>query len=263
MMLLRYPAPVVLVLALAAGCSQSLFDDGVGDDGNGGPGPVPDAREGTPDADLTISDADPTRPDADPTRPDADVTPPPDASDGCTGECVDDDSYDDFNGDQGGTNGRWRYVEFRPEEDSYVDMAPAELDGMPGFIGTGTPAPSLARCADTMPVGLCSDLTRMLALTTTAPGAHHPALLWTAPADGTYTVSVVYRVPPDAPAIPATMMLTRNNQSTVLDFETLGPIGTLNAAPELTAGDVVVISAITDSDTIVSVGLGVLIHGPR
>jgi hypothetical protein len=197
--------------------------------------------------------------DADLTIPDADLT-IPDASNDCPGPCIEDDAFEDFDALQGGGNGRWRYVEVQP--DGYVDMIPTAVNGFPGFLGTGTPQPSLAYCAaaDEPP---CHELTEVLALTTTEPGAHHPALLWTAPYSGAYSVSVVFGTASDAPAVLTTVMLTHNDQSNVLDSMTLTDVtGFLYAEPALEAGDVVVLSAIAETDTSVSVGVNVVIMGP-
>src|SRR5690349_2775016 len=104
MMQFRHLAHAVLASALAAGCSQSLFDAGTGGSDNGnrdsGSEPVPDAREGTPDATPAGT------PDAGMVTPD-DGGASPDASQGCPTPCVE-VAFDDFNGTQNGRNGRWR-----------------------------------------------------------------------------------------------------------------------------------------------------------
>jgi hypothetical protein len=109
----------------------------------------------------------------------------------------------------------------------------------------------------------CAELAAKLALRTTAPDAHHPALMWIVPYTGTYSVSVTYATATNAPDIPATVILAHNDQSNVLDSKPLDPAGgTLYAEPEPATGDVLVLSVITESETIVSVGVNVVITGP-
>jgi hypothetical protein len=189
----------------------------------------------------------------------------PDAAVDCPEPCVvDDDAFADFDGNQTGANGRWLYAELQPETNSYVPMAPVSVNGVPGFQGTGTPRPSLTYCAttDTPP---CFELPGLLALATTAPDAHHPALRWIAPELGLYSVSAFYKVSSVAPMVETTVMLTLNDQSTVLDSRTeVLTIGgnQLYAEPELAVGDAIVLSAIATTDTSVSVGVNVTITGP-
>ena len=260
-MLLRRLTHVVLLSALAAGCNQSLFDDGTGGGGDDpDSGPRPDAREGTPDANPGAPDADLVLPGDGGVLPD-DGSVPLDA-DPCSGACIDDDAYEDFDGFQGGATQRWRYVEFQPETDSYEDMAPIEVNGFPGFVGTGTPAPSLAFCLTTsMPP--CTGLTPgLLALTTTASGAHHPGVSWAVPYSGTYSVSVIFTTAPDAPDIPATVALAQNNQSNILQSKPLDDTTGLYVEVPFTAGDVLVVSVLSESETSVSVGVNVVVTGP-
>jgi hypothetical protein len=263
-MLLRRLTHVVLLSALAAGCNQSLFDDGGGDGTppDADPSQPPDGREGIPDADPMAPDADRVIPDDGGVRPD-DGGVPPDASEGCPIPCYQDDAFEDFDALQGGANGRWRYVEVQ-SDNSYDDMEPAAVNGFPGFLGTGTPQPSLAYCAspDEPP---CSQLSRKLALTTTAPGANHPGLLWTVPETGAYSVTANYVASSDAPAVETTLTLTRNIQSNVIDSVTaiIGTVeGQLYTEPMLTAGDVIVLSAIAETGTSVTVGVNLTITGP-
>ena len=147
----------------------------------------------------------------------------PDAAVDCPTECINDDAFEDFDAFQGGANGRWRYVEVQPETDSYVDMTFSAFPGaVAGWTGTGTPAPSLAFCFTNETMPPCLDLQGLLAMTTTAPGAHHPAVMWTAPYSGRYAVDVGFRTALDAPEVPATLMLAHNDQSNILHSELLG-----------------------------------------
>ena len=248
-MLLRHLIHVVLASALAAGCSQSLFGDGTG----GSDDSPLDADPGQPDAGVDT-------PDADLTNPDGGI--PPDAMDDCTVICVVDDAVEDFNGSQGGMSRRWGYVEYQPDADSYAEMASADLTGLQGFQGTGTPTPSIAYCPEAVPDTVCADLAGALALTTTAPGAHHPALRWTVPQSGLYTLSINFDISPAAPAVPIVMLLTHNSQSNVLESETSnGTPGAISGEYPLAAGDIVVLSAVAETDTVVSVGVNFVITG--
>jgi hypothetical protein len=210
MALFRCLVSVVLVSATAAGCSQSLFNDGSGDDPggrDGGPQPIPpDARPGEPDA------GEDNRPDAgDPGEPDAGVS--PDAGPSCTPPCLS-DAYTDFALNQGGTNGRWRYVEFQaelPTGQEYVDMA---MDPV-GWLGTGYPAPSLSKCDEAGPQQICYELLGMLGLRTPVVdlGSHFPGLMWTAPAEGTYQIAGTLKVAPNAPVTLLSLSIGRNDGS--------------------------------------------------
>jgi hypothetical protein len=258
-MLLRRLTHVVLTSALAAGCSHSLFDDGTG----GGDDSPPDSTPSEPDAGVGIPDADLTIPDADLTIPDADLTIRPDAMDSCPGACFEDNAFDDFAGPQGGVNGRWRYVEYQQDTDSYADMVPVTFGGVTGFQGTGTPAPTIAYCSRAEPGTLCAEQPGTLVLTTTAPGAYHPALMWTAPEPGLYVVSVTYGTASGVPDIPTLMMLTRNTQSEILASRPLDEFPrSIDYEPMLEANDVLVLSAIAETETSVSVGVNFVILGP-
>jgi hypothetical protein len=205
------------------------------------------------DASMTGPDGSGGAPDGGGDSPDAAI---------CTGACIDDDAFEDFDGLQGGTNGRWRYVEVLP--DGYADMTSFTFpEAVTGFIGTGTPAPGLAYCATNVTMPPCLDLQRWLALTTTAPGAHHPALTWIAPYDGVYVVDITHATAPGAPDIPAAVMLAHNDPSNILDSQPLAtPSGALYAEVSVTAGDVLMVGVITESETSVSVGVSVVIGGP-
>jgi hypothetical protein len=190
----------------------------------------------------------------------------PDALGDCMMPCLDDNAFNDFGGSQGGANGRWRYVEVQPEPDSYVAMSLATFPGaVTGFMGTGSPAPSLAYCTSPATSPPCFELLGALALTTTAPGSHHPALLWTAPEAGYYVVVAYYRVSSDAPAVATTMMLTHNSQSNVLESDTLTittETSQMYAEVSVLAGDTIVLSAIATTEQSVSVGANFYITGP-
>jgi hypothetical protein len=266
MVLLRYLAHAVLVPALLAGCNQSLFDDGPGGGGDrrdGSPEPVdPDASEGTPDAGgpMTRLDGGAGEPDGGDKGPDAavrDVCPPP-----CAG-----DAYGDFNTVQGG---RWRYVEVQPEQPDapYVNMTDTVLPGVVlGWIGTGALEPTIAFCVAVESGPPCLEVDDTLALTTpsNAPDTHHPALMWSAPENGTYLLTGNWRVSSAAPSVQTTMLFTRNSHANVIASETR----ILTAIPyefsyeiEAAAGDAIVLSAIATTDQSVAVGVNLFVTGP-
>ncbi|HWN71660.1 MAG TPA: hypothetical protein VNM90_28680 [Haliangium sp.] len=276
MALFRYLAHVVVIPALLTGCSQSLFDDGAGGGGgspdgggddrpDGAPEPGdPDAGE-DPDGGMVIvpdggggSDGGGVRPDA--SLPPRDVCPAP-----CAG-----DAFDDFNNEQGGKTGRWRYAEVQPEQpDSpYVNMTDAILPGVVlGWIGTGAEEPTIAFCVAEETGLPCVELKDTITLTTPGneQGAHHPSLMWTVPADGVYYLSGDWRVSSLAPAVQTTMRFTVNSHSNIIDTENV----TLTTAPSqfsievvVAAGDTIVLSAIATTAESVSVGVNLFITGP-
>lgn len=213
MVLLRYLPRIVLISTLAAGCSQSLFDDGSGRDGapdparpDGSIAPPEDGSAIIPDGGMVMA------PDAGVGVPD-DGGPPADARPPrltCPSPCQG-DAYLDYDNAQGGSNGRWSYVEFQPENETepYVLM-----QGDPaGWVGTGPTLPRISKCASTDPdPPQCQELFETIALTTASPGlgVHHPGLMWTAPAAGNYYMSGTLQVASTAPAQQITATLTRN-----------------------------------------------------
>ena len=204
MALSRYLAHAMLVFALATGCSQSLFDDG-GKDPDGPPGAMPpDGSPGTPD-DGSM----PPMPDGnlgslpdggDPERPDAAV--PRTCPSPCAG-----DAYADFDGQQGGNNGRWRYVEFE-SDDQYVNM---NYDSSYGWLGSGSAPPSIVRCNVGATESPCTELGGTLALTSNGPDGPHPALMWTAETANTYLITASWRGSSTASPIETLARITHNS----------------------------------------------------
>jgi hypothetical protein len=196
---------------------------------------------------------------------------PDDASprDVCPAPCAG-DAYGDFSNEQGGTSGQWRYVEVQPEQpDSpYVDMTFTIFPGPTvGWIGTGLVEPSMALCNAPRSEPPCLEMEKVLALTT--PGdtadAHHPALLWIAPADGRYLVTCEGRVSSVAPAAPTTIQLTRNSHSEVLYEEaptlTITPYE-FNVEVDAVTGDPIVLSVTATTSEAVTVGVNFFVTGP-
>jgi hypothetical protein len=225
MALFRCLVFAVLVSATVTGCSQSLFSDGSGDDPggrDGGPPPMPpDARAGEPDG------GEDNRPDAgDPRDPDG--GPSSDAGPRCPAPCLN-DAYAEFTNTQGGLNGRWRYIEFQPEQapgQKYVLMT---IDtGV--WVGTGDSAPSIVKCGEFNPDPRCFELSGALALTSGAPefGVHFPGLMWTAPDAKAYTLAGTLQVASTAPETVLLMTITLNGTSDQIYSDTW----TLTATPQ-------------------------------
>jgi hypothetical protein len=270
MALFRYLAHSMLVFTLATGCSQSLFDDGSGGNGNGDGGTVPsepDARIDSPDGGMLPVEPDggmlPVEPDGGAGGPDAAVRPT------CPQPCAG-DALGDYNSEQGGDNGRWRYVEVQPEQpDSpYVDMTSAILPGPTvGWIGTGVVQPTVAFCNISRDDGACIELEATLALTSpgNAPDAHHPGLMWIAPADGFYYLSGEWRVSSIAPAVPTNVKITRNGHSEILYDQS--PTFTTDAYEfgvevNILEGDRIVLTAAATTELSVTVGVDWFVTGP-
>lgn len=272
MMLFRYLAGAALVSALLAGCSQSLFGDVDGDgDGNGradgGPGPgQPDAAPGTPDGGPPV-----TGPEDGGNGRDTGVV-PPDAEprDLCPSPCVG-DAFDDFSNMQGGMNGLWRYVEVRSEPASapYFDMSGTLLPGPAlGWLGTGDQEPTIALCAASPDELPCFELKGRVALTSksNALDAHEPALMWSAPAAGTYELSGDWVVSSMAPETAVELRIVKNvfEETLVADTATrpLAPLR-FSSSIDLMQGDRLVLIFQTLTEDNVTAGVNFFITGPR
>jgi hypothetical protein len=268
-LLLRHRAQAVLVSALLAGCSQSLFDGSPGGNGNGhgdaAPG-EPDARVPLPDGSVMppMDGGDPIELDGGGGQPDA---APPRAV--CPEPCAG-DAFGDFKNVQGGLNGEWHYVEVQPEkpDSPYVDMVTTILPGPAlGWIGSGAVEPSIGFCNSPTDGGPCQEMAKVLALASpgNAADAHYPGLMWIVPEDGRYALSGTWRVSSAAPAAPTTMKFTRNSHSEVLHED--GPM--LTTAPyefnyeiDVVKDDRVVLTATATTSEGVTVGVDLFITGP-
>lgn len=168
-MVLRLLVSAAVVVA-ASGCKESLFDSTIGggeDDASvspgidGAPGGI-DGGPGGPDA----SQSGPACPEA------------------CRGDAV-----RDYDGTQGGTNGRWKYRD-DPRDRTWSDLTAGTYNGMTALVGGGTPAAAIVDCRAYPGEAECAgDPTALLIVATASGGARDPALEFTVPATGAYQVT--------------------------------------------------------------------------
>jgi hypothetical protein len=178
MTLSRRLASAVLMSALAAGCSQSLFDANPAPDG-------PDARDGE----------------------DADAAVPMDCPvENCVGDAV-----AEFATEQ---NGPWRYVEVGAGELGFIEMNYEAARVPPAWVGARALAASIVNCAQQTDASSCSGLAdRILLQPSSDPDEPRPALAWTARATGTYHLTIDWRLDDtQASERPAVLQVTRNSQ---------------------------------------------------
>jgi hypothetical protein len=266
MMMFRRLAHAVLVPALLAGCSQSLFDDGAGNGDAGTPG-APDAA-----LPMTGPDGGDNGRDGGGNRPDAGVEPPDAAAprDLCPSPCAG-DAFGDFSDQQGGENGRWRYIEVRPEPPAapYFDMMDTILPGsVEGWIGTGAFKPTIGLCAADTSETTCFELAGRVSLTSPSNtlDVYRPALVWTAEVGGIYELTGDWVVSSQAPESAVELTIDKNvfEETPVSDTATQ-PIDPrpFEASIELEAGDQLVLSAQTLTEVGVTVGVSFFVTGPR
>jgi hypothetical protein len=261
---MNHTARILLILAgVTCGPSGCQWIGGIENTTVGGDAAPPERDAAPPAPDATPGDGAPSGADAAPAAdaaPSRDICPIP-----CAG-----DAFGDFYNEQGGANGLWRYVEVQPERQAgpYVDMTMQFFpDAVLGWLGTGSPAPSIAFCAVPKPEPPCQELDDLLALTTTSnePGAHHPALMWTAPTTGVYYMTGTWRVSSAAPMVETTMRITQNDEGIVLEempvtlTDTPFPFEIEIAASQ---GDRIVLSAVASEGVSVSVGVELFFQGP-
>jgi hypothetical protein len=265
MVLFRYLAHAVIISALLSGCSsQSLFEDDNG--GNGGPRDgstkpsAPDSSPDPPDASMMTlpEDGGPDAQDGDAGSPDASVR------DLCPKPCAG-DAYGDFSLEQGGGNGRWRYVEVRSDK-QYVDMT---VHQFPNFIfgwqGTEVNPPTIAWCNDDKAVPPCVELDQLVELTSNGQTLHHPALMWIAPEAGYYVLTGTYRVSSVAPPADVTIRITLNEDTNERFSQTVRPRTdpqSFTLELDVMAGDAIVLSMLAATSVSVSVGTDFFITGP-
>lgn len=161
---------LVLLAALAAvGCNQSLFDDTVGGEVDGGVNP-PGPDGGTPTE--------------------------------CPSPCVS-SAAEQFSLEQGGADGRWRYMEFRgdPEGVVYDELTLGTHAGLDAWVGSGVaPQAAITTCAgDNRSDELCAGAedTILFAPTGNTAGSTDPSLSFAFTTAGLYRVSGSF-VTPDA-----------------------------------------------------------------
>jgi len=255
-------APVFFVSALAAGCSQSLFDANLGGDdptGDGG-NPAPDASSGGRDGGGG-RDSGPDRPDARVT--DAGRVEPPDARiPGICPEPCAGDAYADFDGTSGGRNGRWRYVEVSSSYD-FVEMTSTTYPGTAaGWIGTGASPPGVAYCpvaSDQLPCG--DQANTLVFITTPAAAATNPGVGWTAPMAGDYRLIVDWKFPSTAPLVSSLFYLI-SGESDIYEFSTDTGPGTYDMRVTLAEGDTVTLTSFSNTNTSTSLAVNFYINGP-
>ena len=165
MALIRPLAGLVLLSALVAGCSQSLFanpgdgdDDGGNDERDGGNEPLPDAGPPGPKPDAGMPSA-------------------------CPAPCVA-NAVAEFAATQGGATGKWGYYEEQPDPFgfAYGDLALGDVDGLEGWISPSTPRLAIASCPANPGAPQCAGIEDKLVFMTTSndPGTSHPSLTWRA-----------------------------------------------------------------------------------
>ena len=170
------------------------------------------------------------------------------------------DAYADFDGQQGGINGRWRYVEVQTDG-RYVDMEYTLLpDASGGWLGTGSGPPTIEFCGAGAPDTRCFELDSSLALTSNGPDGNHPALMWTAETDGSYLITGAWRGSSTAPAIETLVTITHNagpvqNPVDSQQFPLTATAHPFDRDVELAAGDNIVVSVQPVEDGSVSVGV--------
>jgi Concanavalin A-like lectin/glucanases superfamily len=213
MALTRPLAGVVLVSALVAGCSQSLF--GNPDDGrpDGGPGP------GVPDGSVILDDA------GNVIRPDANPDLPPDAAvpGTCPARCLG-DAVAEFAADQGGTSGAWGYFEELPDPlgIEHREIAWGEVDGLQGWVSPSAPTLALASCPANRGAPQCVGIEDKLVFMTTsnAAGALHPSITWQVPYTGTFRLSGAWRSPDGTPSeVAHVLLIARASRSDGLFYQ--------------------------------------------
>lgn len=206
MALMARLAPAFLVPALAAGCSQSLFDaspggGGGGGGGDGGPGRDGSIAPGRPDARPSVG------PDARPAGPDGggivDECPVPN----CLGHAV-----AQFATDQ---NGPWRYVEVRAGLLGFLPMFYASTRVPPAWLSQGeAPHAAITNCTPYAGLPQCMGLDQRLLLEPNPRlDARPPGLVWIAPTTGSYRLTMDWRLAStQLTSAPATVLLARNSE---------------------------------------------------
>jgi hypothetical protein len=226
MSMIRYLASAALLAALP-GCNQSLFDAN-GERGRDGSVAGPDARVTVPDARMGDGE------------PDAAMLP------GCPEPCTA-DAYRDFTTVQ---NAPWRYAEIQPDPHGtrYIDMTLSAESPSTSWIGSGSEPPAITSCGTGAQPAPCGDLTNMLVLSTTSslPEAHHPALIWTAPATASYRLLGSWQTPMEATGTPQFLRLARNSQFDLVEQQLHSDSTPLpfDLVVDAVAGDAIVLSGL-------------------
>jgi hypothetical protein len=176
----RLAAP--LLLSVLLGCSQSLFDEHVDDDGTIGD-----------DGDDTAGDDGDDGDDGGDNATDDDGG--DDGGAGCPAPCQG-DPVADFTLEQGGANGRWFYLVDRGDADGagFDELAPGEVQGAGAWV-SGDAGPAIVNCAGGATADICAGVGDSLVLVPAPEGATAPVLAFVPPARGSYRLTGTFRLP--------------------------------------------------------------------
>ncbi|HKE20548.1 MAG TPA: LamG domain-containing protein [Kofleriaceae bacterium] len=179
----RLVAPILLSALL--GCSQSLFDEHVDDDGTGaddGGDIVGDDSSGDDGGDIVGDDG------ADDGGSDGGVA--------CPAPCQG-DPVTDFTLDQGGANGRWFYLVDRGDSDGagFDQMVAGTYQGADAWVVDNDAAPAIVSCAAGASADVCAGIDHSLVLVPAAEGITAPVLAFVPPAKGSYRLVGNFKLP--------------------------------------------------------------------
>jgi hypothetical protein len=180
----RLAAPILLSALL--GCSQSLFDEHVGDDGTG----ADNGGDTATDDDGTVDDGGDTATDdgGDDGGDGGGVT--------CPAPCQGDPVID-FTLEQGGASGRWFYLVDRGDPDGagFDELAPGTYQGADAWVVDNDAGPAIVNCAGGATADVCAGVGDSLVLVPASEGASAPVLAFVPPARGSYRLVGNYRLP--------------------------------------------------------------------
>ena len=134
--------------------------------------------------------------------------PPSDCMEPCAGDPV-----SDFSDEQGGTTGRWRYVEDMRAANGamYTDMTFGEIDGMTGWVGAGATPAGVVNCLENQDGAGCAGVLTSLVF---YPGTStDPAVQFIAPENMALTINGKVRVADNAPTgVTQRFIVSRNSR---------------------------------------------------
>jgi hypothetical protein len=153
---------------------------------------------------------------------------------GCVGDLV-----REFNFEQGGSTGRWRYLD-DGRDNLYREMALFTIDGLVHFVGDEpAPRPTVLYCPAYTDADACEGAESTLLLTpSSAQPAHHDVTLaWTAPNNGSFQLVGDFKRIGDGAL---EFVVHRNSRDDVVSRTTIGGArvdGAIDTVVELLAGD--------------------------
>jgi hypothetical protein len=164
----------------------------------------------------------------------------------CTAPCAG-DPIDDFSEQQGGTNGRWRYLADTraPNGAVYEEMTWGEVRGEPAWVGSaGTSPAGIFSCADNPDAQGCEGFDTSLMF---VPGTDQdPALAFIAADNATYALTGRVRSATGNPeGLAQRFMVSRNSRHDLIDsrVHVTSPIADeFSAQVELLAGDRLIVT---------------------